>query len=131
VRADKEVERKAGGNGGRDIRERTFSFALSTITLCRQLDSKPGAGRTLAIQLLRSGTSVGANVEEAQAGQSRADFISKYSIALKEVRETRYWLRLLVESKIIDSNSTALLIREAEELGRILGAIVSRTKQHS
>jgi four helix bundle protein len=70
-------------------------------------------------------------VEEAQAGQSRADFISKYSIALKEVRETRYWLRLLVESKIIDSNSTALLIREAEELGRILGAIVSRTKQHS
>lgn len=70
-------------------------------------------------------------MEEAQAGQSRADFISKYSIALKEIRETRYWLRLLAESKIMDSNSTNPLIQEAEELGRILGAIVFRTKQRS
>jgi len=75
--------------GRRDIEERTFAFALS-ISLCQQLERKPGAGRLLARQLLRSGTSVGANVEEAQAGQSRADFISKYSIALKEIREAHY-----------------------------------------
>ena len=79
----------------RDIKERTFSFALEIVRLCRSLDSRPGSFRTLIQQLLRSGTSVGANVEEAQAGQSRADFISKYSIALKEARETLYWLRLL------------------------------------
>ena len=79
----------------RDTKERTFSFALEIVHLCRSLDSKPQSLRILAQQLLRSGTSVGANVQEAQAGQSRADFISKYSIALKEARETLYWLRLL------------------------------------
>ena len=72
---------------------------------------------------------MGANVEEAQAGQSRADFISKYSIALKEIRETRYWLRLMAESAIVDVHAIYPLIEEAAELSRILGAIVSRSKQ--
>ena len=70
----------------RDIRERAFKFAVRIIKLCQHLDKKPGAPRTLSSQLLRAGTSVGANVEEAQAGQSRADFISKNAIALKEAR---------------------------------------------
>jgi len=70
----------------RDIKERTFNFALEIVGFCRPPDSKPGTLRTLGQQLLRAGTSIGANVEEAQAGQSRADFISKYSIALKEAR---------------------------------------------
>jgi four helix bundle protein len=84
-------QNRLGGVRGRsDIQERTFEFALNIINLCRGLDGKPSIIRTLVLQLLRSGTSVGANVEEAQAGQSRADFISKYSIALKEIRETRY-----------------------------------------
>jgi four helix bundle protein len=78
----------------RDIESRTFDFALAIVTLCQALDAQPGVGRTLSRQLLRSGTSIGANVEEAQAGQSRADFISKNGIALKEARETHYWLRL-------------------------------------
>ena len=65
------------------------------------LKSAPGVGRTLSGQLLRAGTSVGANLEEAQAGQSRADFISKNAIALKEARETHYWLRLLVASALL------------------------------
>ena len=116
-------------DGHRDIEERTFAFALSIISLCQQLEHKSGTGRLLARQLLRSGTSVGANVEEAQAGQSRADFISKYSIALKEVRETHYWLRLLTESRIVAGDVMQPLISEADELRRVLGAIVSRSKR--
>ena len=72
-----------------DITERTFKFALRIIKLFKSLNEEYSADKyILAKQLLRSGTSIGANVEEAQAGQSRADFISKMSIALKEARET-------------------------------------------
>jgi four helix bundle protein len=67
-------------------------------------------------KLLRSGTSVGANVQEAQAGQSRADFISKYSIALKEARETLYWLRLLDASGELSNGSCKILLKEADEI---------------
>ncbi|HEV8539981.1 MAG TPA: four helix bundle protein [Nitrospiraceae bacterium] len=113
-----------------DITERTFSFALHIVRLCRKLDQTPGIGRTLAQQLLRSGTSIGANVEEARAGQSKADFISKNAIALKEARETRYWLRLITESEVIKNNDEIVyLLQEAGELSKILGAIVSRAKQ--
>lgn len=69
-----------------DIRERTFAFALDIIKFAHSIDFRNEALRTLGRQLLRSGTSIGANVEDAQAGQSRADFISKYAIALKESR---------------------------------------------
>jgi four helix bundle protein len=65
----------------KDIRERTFEFAVRIVALCQHLDKKPGVPRTLSGQLLKAGTSVGANAEEAQAGQSRADFISKNAIA--------------------------------------------------
>ncbi len=78
---------------------------------------------------LKAGTSVGANVEEAQAGQSRPDFISKNSIALKEARETHYWLRLLIAAKILPENKLAALRDEAEELKRILGSIVVSAKR--
>jgi len=67
-----------------DIRERTFQFAVRIVKLCQHLDQKPAVPRTLSNQLLKAGTSVGANVEEAQGGQSRSDFISKNAIALKE-----------------------------------------------
>src|SRR5580765_4542805 len=85
-----------------DITERTFQFAISVVQLCRKLDQKPGISRSLSRQLLRSGTSIGANMEEAQAGQSRADFLHKCSVALKEARETHYWLRLLRASEETD-----------------------------
>jgi four helix bundle protein len=113
----------------RDIEERTFRFALNIVKLCQPIDGNAGLGRVLARQLLRSGASVGANVEEAQAGQSRADFISKYSIALKEMRKHGYWLRLLVESKFLATDMAGPLVQEAADLCRILGAIVSRSKQ--
>jgi four helix bundle protein len=79
---------------------------------------------------LRSGTSIGANVEEAQAGQSRADFSSKYSIALKEARETIYWLRLLKESGFLPKENRDDLLEEADEIARIIGAIIVKSKRN-
>ncbi len=116
------------GGKPRDIKERTFSFALDIVKLCRALEKQDDVYRTLGKQLLRSGTSIGANTEEAQAGQSNADFISKYSIALKEARETIYWLRLLRESGFENEDMNAM-IQEADEIARIIGAIIVNTKK--
>jgi four helix bundle protein len=112
----------------KDIRERTFEFALRIVALCQRLDEKPGVARTLGRQLLRAGTSIGANMEEAQAGQSKADFISKNAIALKEARETLYWLRLLAASKVIPAERLTEIRKEAEELLKIIGAIIVSAK---
>ncbi len=111
-----------------DLCERTFQFALRIIQLCQSLSRQPGVPRTIANQLLRSGTSIGANVEEGKAGQSRADFISKYSISRKEARETRYWLRLLVASEIVAPAAGQPLLRESEELIMILTAILKKAQ---
>jgi four helix bundle protein len=111
-----------------DIQKRTFDFAIRIVKLCQHLDERPGVGRTLGRQLLRAGTSIGANVEEAQAGQSRADFISKYAIALKEARETVFWLRLLAATEILPAAKLSDLQVEAEELTRIIGAIIVSAK---
>lgn len=111
-----------------DLPERTFEFARQIVALCRTLDQKPGVSRTLATQLLRSGTSVGANIEEAQAGQSRADFVAKAYIACKEARETHYWLRLLAASGTVSIESVADLTDEANQLVAILTAIVKRAR---
>jgi four helix bundle protein len=80
--------------------------------------------------LLRSGTSIGANLEEAKAAHSRADFICKAEIALKEARETVYWLRLIIAAEILPPSRIAELQSEAEELARVLGAIVVSAKSH-
>jgi four helix bundle protein len=93
------------------------------------LDKQPGVNRALASQLLRSGTSIAANVEEAQAGQSKADFINKLNIALKEARETHYWLRLLIASDVISLERVVELRDEAEELKRIIAAIIVSAKK--
>ena len=103
------------------IREKTFSFALDVVRLYRELQARHEY--VLSKQLLRSGTSIGANVEEACAGQSRADFRAKMSIASKEARETKYWLRLLQESRIVEIDLTEQLAK-ADEITRILTAIV-------
>lgn len=112
-----------------DIKERTFAFALKIIGFCRTLDGSRGVARTLGRQLLRAGTSIGANVEEAQAGQSKADFASKYNIALKEARETIYWLRLLDASGQSSDGECKLLLREADEIARVIGSIIVSTKK--
>jgi four helix bundle protein len=78
--------------------------------------------------LLRAGTSIGANIEEAQAGQSRADFVAKAYIACKEARETHYWLRLLAASGTVKEESVAELANEANQLVAILTAIVKKAR---
>jgi four helix bundle protein len=97
-----------------DLPERTFEFARR-IVWCRQLDQNPGTSRTLANQLLRSGTSVGANVEEAQGAQSPADFVAKSYIACKEARETHYWLRLLAVTGVLPQQRLGDLPDEANQ----------------
>lgn len=113
----------------RDIKERTFAFAIDIVRLCLRLEKVSDTLRTLSKQLLRSGTSIGANVEEAQAGQSRADFISKYVISLKEARETIYWLRLIQAVGSVKDVAIEELIHEADEISRIIGSIIVSSKK--
>jgi four helix bundle protein len=104
------------------IQQKSYDFALKIIRLYRNLCKANEF--VLSKQVLRSGTSIGANVEEAQAGQSRADFISKMSIASKEARETNYWLRLLRDSGTIDKIEAGALLVESESIINILTSIV-------
>lgn len=82
-------------------------------------------------QLVRSGTSVGANIEEATAGFTREEFIYKMNIALKEARETHYWLRLICDAKYLPRERFDAIIQEADELSKILGSIVSKSRKKS
>jgi four helix bundle protein len=113
----------------KDIQERTFVFAVRIVRLCQYLDKQLGIERAIIKQLLRSGTSIGANMEEAQAGQSKADFISKCSIALKEARETHYWLRVLIASEAVPAGRVSEILGEAQEIKRIIGAIIVSAKR--
>ena len=104
------------------IKDKSYAFALRTIALARWL--KEQREFEIGGQILRSGTAIGSNVEEALAGVSRPDFIAKMSIASKEARETHYWLRLLRDSKIVLEAKLSPLENECSELIRILTAIV-------
>lgn len=108
------------------ILELSFNFSLSVIQLYKQLTENKEF--VLSKQLLRSGTSIGANVEEAIAAQSRKDFISKMSLASKEARETRYWLRLLDKSKLIDLEYSPYL-DSIEHIINILTKIVKTSQE--
>lgn len=110
-----------------DIKERTFEFANRVIDTVEQLPHTR-TFNTIANQLIRAGTSIGANVEEATAADSRADFAYRMGVALREARETRYWLRILLRRKTLDESRTKELISEAEEIMNILGAIVSKAR---
>ena len=114
-----------------DIAARTFAFAVRVVKLCRTLEKKPGVSRTLANQLLRSGTSVGANLEESKGGQSRADFLAKVYIALKEARETHYWLRLLIASEIVAESQLEPLLDECDQITAILTTIVKKVRMRN
>ena len=110
------------------IVERTVKYALDVIGLYRTLEFD-SVGRILGKQLLRSGTSIGANVHEAQAGQSKADFICKMSIAHKEARESAYWLRLIDEAHLGMTEDVERMRDETQQLIRILSAILITSKQ--
>jgi four helix bundle protein len=104
------------------ILARSYNFALAIMKLCVEIRAEKEF--ELASQMWRAGTSIGANVEEAQAAQSRADFKSKMSIAAKEAREIHYWLRLTQDGDILPAERVADLIEEISELKRILTSIV-------
>jgi four helix bundle protein len=114
----------------REIRGRTFEYALRAIKLYQYLqDGKHEAGRIIGKQYLRSATSIGANIEEAQSAESRADFIHKYAISQKEARESLYWLKLLSESGLVPKTKIAPLMQETEELIAIIAKIIISAKK--
>ena len=104
------------------IAEKSKAFALRIIRLARYLNGEKRE-TVLCRQILRSGTSVGANIREASRGQSRADFYTKLTIALKEADETAYWLELLHESEYIPTKAYDSLYADCQELIRLLTAI--------
>lgn len=111
-----------------DICQRTFNFSVRSYRLCRELSQPNVDEQIISRQLLKSSTSIGANAEEAQAGQSLADFVSKYNIALKEARETHYWLRLIKEVNIFPDGKLDSIISECNEIIAILTTIVKKLR---
>ena len=109
------------------IVEKSYNFALRVIKLSQYL-VKNKKEFVLSKQILRSGTSIGANIEEAVGGQSRKDFLNKMSIAYKEARETSYWLRLLKGSDILSENHFLSIYRDLEEIIKMLTKIQKTTK---
>jgi four helix bundle protein len=109
------------------ILEKSYTFGLRIVKLYMHL-RKQRVERELLIQLLRSGTSIGANTEEAIGAQSRSDFIHKFSIAYKESRETAYWLKLLKDARILEDKLAGSFIKDIEELKRILASILRSSK---
>jgi four helix bundle protein len=107
------------------IREKSYQFALAIIRLYQEMTAMNEY--ILSRQLVKAGTSIGANVEEGLAGQSRADVFSKMSIGSKEARETRYWLRLLRDSGFLKAPSVEPLICECDEIVKMLTSIVKTT----
>jgi four helix bundle protein len=112
---------------GQDICDRTRQFALRIIKLYRVV-RRDEIGQVIGRQLLRAGTSIGANVEEAQAAQSKADFRHKMSLALKEARETHYWLRLLSDAAVVPPARLTELLAEVDQLMRIIYTIIQNAK---
>lgn len=108
------------------IKDKSFAFALRIIELYRTLNEHKEF--IISKQLLRSGTSIGANVSESEAAQTKKDFVAKVSISSKEARETLYWLQLLQQSKLVDLDYTSY-IQDAEELVKILTSIVKTSQQ--
>ena len=110
-----------------DLRERTKNFALSIVRLFAKLP-KTTEAQVLGRQLLRSGTSVGANYREAYRGRSRAEFISKCGDCLREIEETAYWLELLVAADIASFDDLSSLRQECDELTAIFVSIIKQSK---
>lgn len=112
---------------GNIVRDKSFDFAIKIIKTYKYLKDEKKEF-VLSKQLLRSGTSVGANIEESIGGQSERDFLSKVSISYKEARETVYWLKLLHATDYLTEKEAKSLINDAEELCKILGKIQITTK---
>ena len=112
------------------IAAKSFSFSVRVVKLCRMLREQRRE-YIISNQLQRSGCSIGANVSEAKQGQSRADFLSKNAIALKEAVETEYWLRLLHETGYLTDREFHSIYRDCDEIRRILASIVKSARENS
>ena len=113
------------------ILDKSFDFAIRVIKLYKHLcDDKKEY--ILSKQLIRSGTSIGANINEAQAGQSKRDFIAKMSIASKEARESKYWIELLIKTDYLDINENHVksLLNDIEEIIKLLTSIVKTSMEN-
>lgn len=109
------------------VQQKSYAFALRIVKAYRYLCEEKKEF-VLAKQLLRSGTSVGANVEEAIGGQTKKDFYAKLNIAYKEARETLYWLRLLKDSDYLSKKESDSLMTDCDELLKIIGSIIKTMK---
>ncbi len=118
--------RRLRSTKGPDLCERTYRFAVSVTRMVRRLP-KDVAGYEVGRQVLRSGTSIGANVEEADAAESTQDMVHKLKISLKEAQETRFWMRTIHDSELLVDNEVSALIQESDELVRIINTIISVT----
>ena len=112
------------------VREKSFRFAVRTVKVCKFL-SETKNEYVMSKQLLKCGTSIGANVAESRFAQSKPDFISKLSIVLKEAGEAEYWLRLLYETNYLTEKQFMSLICDCEELEKLLASIVKSSKTNS
>ena len=110
------------------IQEKSFRFAVRVVNLCKYLQ-KEQKEFTLSKQVLRSGTSIGANVAEAQQAQSRPDFINKLNVSFKEAYETNYWLRLLHETQYLNEEAFESIITDCKEIEKLLISIIKTTKE--
>ncbi len=113
-----------------EISERAFEFAVQVVKVCQNLGREHGIPRVLISQFLKAGTSIGANLEESKGGQSRADYLSKVSIACKEARETHYWLRIFTATSLVPEAKLDWLLDEANQLVAILTTIVKKLKRN-
>ena len=118
---------KGMGSVAKTIENRSFQFALRIVKLCEHLRNEKKE-YTLSKQLLRAGTSIGANVAEAEQAQSRLDFINKLSIALKEASETDYWIRLLYAAEYLRQKEYESIIDDCRALEKMLTSIIKTTK---
>ena len=112
----------------RDLCERTFLFSCDIVAFCLILGRRPGAHRQIAGQLLRAGTSVGANAEEARAAYTRREFAFKNGIVLREARESRFWLRVIAANGLAPKGTLEPLLVESSELVGIFTATVRRAR---
>jgi four helix bundle protein len=111
------------------LKQKSYAFALDVVKLCMSLREQHEY--VLSKQLLRSGTSIGELVEEANQAESKADFIHKLSIANKEANETQYWIRLMIDSEIIESVKGEALLKKCIELVKILTASIKTSESKS
>ena len=122
-----ESDKRRSGN---NIAERLLDFTVRVITLVNTLP-KTDVGKHIGGQLMRSGSSSGSNYEEARGAESRADFVHKLGIVLKELKETRFWLRVIHRTEIVTHEQIESLIEECEELIAIVAKSIMTTKKNN